>query len=329
MKVYILVVLLVSTIPSFGQYIEFSFPSPSPYISGLTFNGDLFALDSLSGILYRMNQYNGTVLDTISVPETPNSPVGLTSYGDTLWFAESGTGIVHKIDVQGNELAVYDLSDSGPQSITGLARGIWDDDMYIMDGSSTTIYVVQTPIGSYPLEVFLAIEDCPEVHDISGPIEYSQIAVACEDSISPVRIYYGPTSFMPLESGEYESAVGVASWDGCRFYFSDPEMEMIHRYCVNMGGITPSDPASFAGCTLTPVSNPSLCALEFRLDLRMDISMTLRLLDLSGRLIEEIPEENFSAGIHHVRFEDLSPGIYFCVAARNGLCARGVIVGGD
>ena len=329
MKVYILVVLLVSTIPSFGQYIEFSFHSPSPYISGLTFNGDLFALDSLSGILYRMNQYNGTVLDTISIPETPNSPVGLTSYGDTLWFAESGTGIVHKIDVQGNELAVYDLSDSGPQSITGLARGLWDDDMYIMDGSSTTIYVVQTPIGSYPLEVFLAIEDCPEVHDISGPIEYDQIAVACEDSISPVRIYYGPTSFMPLEYGEYERAVGVASRDGCRFYVSDPEIEMIHRYCVNMGGITPSDPASFAGFALTPVSNPSLCALEFRLDLRMDIIMTLRLLDLSGRLIEEIPEENFSAGIHHVRFEDLSPGIYFCVAARNGLCARGVIVGGD
>lgn len=328
MKVYILVVLLVSAIPSFGQYIEFSFPSPSPHISGLTFNGDLFALDSLTGVLYKMNGFNGTVLDTISIPETPNPPVGLASYGDTLWFAESGTGIIYKIDVHGNELAVYDLSDSGPQSITGLARYLWDEDMYIMDASSTTLYILETPIGSSPVTVVLAIEDCPEVHDISGPLDEFTVAVACEDSISPVRLYYSPTSYMPLDFGEYASAVGVASWDGCRFYFSDPEMGMIHRYCVNMGGITP-DPSSFTGSTLIPVSNPSPYALEFRLDLREDISLALRLVNLSGRLIEEIPEENFSAGIHHVRFEYLSPGVYFCVAARNGLCARGVVVEGD
>lgn len=148
MKISILIVILVSTVPVFGQYIEFSFPSPSPYITGLAFNGDLFALDSLSGVLYKMNPFNGTVLDTISIPETTNPPVGLTSWGDTLWFAESGTGIIHKIDVQGNELAVYDLSDSGPQSITGLAHFFWDEDMYVMDASSTTLYVLDTPIGS-------------------------------------------------------------------------------------------------------------------------------------------------------------------------------------
>lgn len=324
MKIPILVVLLISTVPAFGQYIEFSFPSPSPYISGLACSNDLFALDSLSRVLYRMNEFNGTVLDTISIPETPNPPVGLTSCVDTLWFAESGTGIVHKIDVEGNELAVYDFSDSGPKSITGLSYDYWSEKMYIMDASSTTLYVVDTPIGSSPVEVFLAIEGCPEVHGITAPIDYYIVAVACEDSVSPVRLYYSPTDYEPLYSGECSSAVGVASWDWCRFYFSDPVMGLIHRYCCNMGGITPS--IGTDGITLTPLANPSYGTLAFSLNLAEGVSPALVLMDLSGRLIEEIPEGYYSTGIHLVRFEDLPPGVYFCVAAQTGVRARGVIV---
>lgn len=328
MKMTILIALLISTVPASGQYVEFSFPSPSPYISGLAFNGDLFALDSLSRVLYRMNEFNGTVLDTISIPETPNPPVGLTACADTLWFAESGTGIVHKIDVQGNELAVYDLSDSGPQSITGLARSFVYEEMYIMDASSTTLYVSEIPLGSYPLEIVLAIEGCPEVHDIAAPMDYSIVAVACEDSISPVRLYNSPTYYEPIYGNEFASAVGMASWDWCRFYFSDPEMGLIHRYCCNMGGITPSTGAD--GITLTPLVNPGSGTLEFSLNLIEGVSPALMLVDISGRLIDEIPEGHFSTGTNLVRFEDLPPGVYFCVAARNGLLrARGVIVEGE
>ncbi|MCK5115480.1 MAG: T9SS type A sorting domain-containing protein [Candidatus Aegiribacteria sp.] len=326
MKIPILAMVLIATLPAFGQFIEFSFPSPSPYISGLAYNGDLFALDSLSRVLYKMNENNGTVLDTISIPDTPNPPVGLTAYGDTLWFAESGTGIVHKIDIEGNELAVYDLSDSGPQSITGLAHFLLSEHMFIMDASSTTLYVVETPIGLSPVEVFLVIEDCPEVHDISAELDYSYyVAVACEDSVSPVRLYYDSTSYESLIIGEFESAVGVASWDWCRFYFTDPSMGMIHRYCCNMGGgITPSTGTN--GNTLTTLANPSSGTLEFSLNLAEGVSPVLTLMDISGRLIEEIPEGYFSTGTHSVRFEGLPPGVYFCVAARNGLRARGVIV---
>ena len=43
--------------------------------------------------------------------------------------------------------------------------------MYIMDASTTTLYAVEMLIGSSPVEIFLAIEGCPEVHDISAPIE--------------------------------------------------------------------------------------------------------------------------------------------------------------
>jgi len=309
-------VILFLAVPISAQYIEFSFEAPSDNIAGLAYLGSqnrLYALDSLECVLLELNAYDGTVYDTIPIVPEPDSPVALTGSVDTLWFAESGTAVVHEIDLNGTELASYDLSDSGVQSITGIARQLWGDDNFVMDESDNTIYLINGQIGSVVPEVYMQLESCPQVHGISGEMGTWLIGVACEDPVSPVRLYYDPSSYDPLGLGEYESAVAVASWDDSRFYFSDPAMGMIHRYCWNMGGIEPESFAGMGGMRLLVEGNPSYGLLRLRLSVPEGGSPGLRLVDIAGRVVDAVPGGQFTAGTHTVEFEGLDPGVYYAI----------------
>jgi hypothetical protein len=310
--------LLLLSAPVGAQYIEFSFEAPSDNISGLALvtagYGYLYALDSTMCALIRMHPTSGTVYDTIPLSPQPSAaPVGLASLDDSLWYAEAGTGLVHKVGVDGVELAVHDLSDSGPESITGIAWGHSEDEAYVIDGPSRTVYTIDGSIGGSPPEVYLVLSDCPEVHGICGPVDYYMLGVACDDPDAPVRLYWSPDDYDTLYFGDFESAVAMAQWDWCRFYFSDPEIGMIHRYCCNMGGTEPESSAGMGGMRLLVEDNPSYGLLRLRLSVPEGGSPGLRLVDVAGRVVDALPAGQFTAGTHMVEFQGLEPGVYYAI----------------
>jgi len=325
MKWFLISVTMLLTVVANGQYIEFSFPSPSTDISGLAFKyNTLYVLDSLDRVLIELNPYSGTIMDTIQLPPTENPPVGLTAWEDTLWFAEGGTGIVHMIDKQGNEIDVFDLSDSGPQSITGLAHSLYDDEMLLMDGFDKTIYNWHLQNG-YVEEIF-QLQGCPEVHDISDWLDGMYIGVACNDSLSPVRLYYSETAYDPLDFGEFESAVGVASWGQSRFYFSDPSMGLIHRYCVNMGAVEEGT-SGLSPVELQLLRNPSPGYLEYLLSGFSGASPEMFLYDITGRICRTVPEGTYGEEYLILRFDNLPPGVYCLVCPAMKMESKGLVTG--
>ena len=322
-------VILFLAVPISAQYIEFSFEAPSDNIAGLAYMGSqnrLYALDSLECVLLELNAYDGTVYDTIPIVPEPDSPLALTGNVDTLWFAESGTAVVHEIDLNGTELASYDLSDSGVQSITGIARQLWGDGKFVMDESDNTIYLIDGQIGSVAPDVYMQLEGCPQVHGLSGEMGGWMFGVACEDPVSPVRLYYDPSSYDPLGLGEYESAVAVAPWDDSRFYFSDPEMGMIHRYCINMGETASPGSAGLGRVQVSLAGNPSHGSLGVRLSVRYGTNPAIAVIDAAGRVVGRIPEGALGAGNHEVAVEDLQPGVYYVLCENAAVSAKAVVL---
>ncbi len=63
---------------------------------------------------------------------------------------------------------------------------------------------------------------------------------------------------------------------------------------------------------LTVAPNPSSGFSVLRFYLPVSASVKLNVFDLSGRIVQETHEDEYSAGYHDVQLEDLLPGIYFC-----------------
>jgi len=282
MRMFMAISLLLAAV-SLSQYIENSCPAPSDHITGIT--GEVLAIDSMLKIVYDMNGWTGEVYDTIPVPFSECSPVGLAMSGDSLMFAGSGSAIIYVMSITGDSIGTYDVSDSGIYSISGLSCP-WED-LYIADDSTNIIWRTDLPLGSGPVSQFLALENCPLIHDI-GMVYYDQVAVACEDEASPVRIYWSPTEYEMIwfQPGECESAVGVGTCsEGNRFWFSDPELGMIHRYCCDMGGISEEGPGQEVGISLpNPMTGNSPASIWLPVPGEVSITVT----DISGRTVGEL-----------------------------------------
>ncbi len=315
---YLLNFLILLSFSANAQFIEVSFPAPSENISGLAFAGHVWALDSLDCVIYGVNGWTGELFETVILPPLPNPPVGLgmvpSTACDTFWLAESGAAIVHSIDSDGNLLGTWDFSDSGIQCISGLEIGpaLSFGYLMILDSSDRSIYTVKRPFGSEPVEYQFTISDDIEVHGIGWDEE--KIPVACNDEVSPVHFYYDATSYESLGDGDYASAVGVASVDCSRIYFSDPDMGMIHRYCVNMGGVEEesygiSNPVGF-GVYPNPVRAGADAYLS--LHLASEGCIAVQLYDVRGRIITGITTDLLIGGFNEILLGSFSPGIYFC-----------------
>lgn len=306
MRMFMAISLLLAAV-SFSQYIENSCPAPSDHITGIT--GEVLAIDSMLKIVYDMNGWTGEVYDTIPVPFSECSPVGLAMSGDSLMFAGSGSAMIYVMSITGDSIGTYDVSDSGIYSISGLSCP-WED-LYIADDSTNIIWRTDLPLGSGPVTQFLALEDCPLIHDI-GMVYYEQVAVACEDEASPVRIYWSPTEYEMIwfQPGECESAVGVGTCsEGNRFWFSDPELGMIHRYCCDMGGVTVEDPEPAIGISLpNPTKGDAVAEIQMPCAGEVSIMVT----DMAGRTVMEVFEGNLVSGSHTIPLdlEGMPSGIY-------------------
>lgn len=304
-------ICMVLTGLSGAQFIEVSFPAPSGNISGLAFNGYVWALDSLDCMIYCVDSWTGAPIATVELPSLPNPAVGLAICSDTLWFAESGTALVHAIDFDGNLLGSWDLSDSGVQTISGLDNSLSGNSLYILDSSDRSVYFTIRPIGTHPLDYQFTIADTMEVHDI-GAWMMEGVPVACDDEISPVRFYTSASSYGMLGYGTYESAIGVTSIGGGRIYFSDPEMGMIHRYCVHMGGNESGSSASIEPVILSIYPNPVLTSATLIVNLVSGCSTTIQLFDVNGRVVWSKGPELRAPGCYEVSIEISDSGVYFC-----------------
>lgn len=294
MRISFTLLFITAAIAS-AQFIENSCPAPGDHITGIT--EGVFAVDSMLDVVFHMNGWTGEVYDTIPLPFTGCSPVGLAQRADSLVFADCGTATLYVMSVTGDSIGVLDLSGSGIHRISGLSCP-WDD-LLIADDSTNIIWRTDLPLGSGPVTQFLALEDCPQIHDI-GMVYYDQVAVACEDSVSPVRIYWGPSDYEPIwfQPGECESAVGVGTcWEENRFWFSDPGMGMIHRYCCDMGGGCGDEPEYSVEVSMPNPSGGNAFATVL-LTLPGEVSMTVT--DMAGRTVAEVFTGNLPEGEHQV-----------------------------
>jgi hypothetical protein len=198
------------------QDIEWSVPAPSDHITGLGYhigNPDgILCLDPTLNLIHEIDLKTGDIFDTVELPYIPNPPVGLACKGDTIYFAESGTAKVHGMVIHGPSVGIWDLSDSGPVSITGLAW-YWGSNhewLLIADATQNSIYRARFDDGFQTVEQYMDLGDCPLIHDIGGVGQtYGTLPVACEDSASPVRLYYADEAYQATHTGDYSSAVGV------------------------------------------------------------------------------------------------------------------------
>ncbi len=293
-----------------AQFIEWSFPAPSENISGLA---GLYVLDSLDCLIYVVEDVTGAVLDTIELPPLSNPAVGLAANTDSLWFAESGTAIIHAIDYDGNLLGSWDFSDTGIQTISGIGilSQSMTDYMYLLDSSDRSVYVLEMPIGSQPIQCLFTISHSIEVYDLCAEVEFG-IPIACNDEVSPVRIYNSASHYEPLGYGTYASAVGVGTCDGgSRFWFNDPEMGLIHRYCVNMGGIGSESSNPIAPLTFDILPNPALMSATLSYHLVAGGLTSVQLYDVVGRVIWSDFMGYRPPGYHNIILELPGPGVYF------------------
>lgn len=289
----ILILSLSLVAVSSAQFIENSCPAPSDHITGLTdLMGVVVAVDSLDDCLYFFDGWTGQVYDTVPLPWSPCSPVGLTSNNDTLMFAEYGTRDIYAMTADGDPLGVFFIIDAFP--ITGLSCGndLNPEYLYIMSWGQT-LFQFELPLSTGDVIDSWVYSGCPETHDIA--MVYNDcVAIACEDSVSPVRIYWDPENYDPLMIGDFESAVGVGTCtEGNRFWFSDPDMGMIHRYCCDMGGITGEEPEPAVGISMpNPVSISTVAELQIPCDGEFSITVT----DMAGRIVTEVFAGSMSAG---------------------------------
>ena len=77
-------------------------------------------------------------------------------------------------------------------------------------------------------------------------------------------------------------------------------------------GIEETAETSPQGTGLLPFSPNPASAPAVRFGLLEPASVDISIFDLSGRLVSEIPGDEYSTGFHDVPLGDISPGIYFC-----------------
>ncbi|MBD3369181.1 T9SS type A sorting domain-containing protein [Candidatus Fermentibacteria bacterium] len=303
---------------TYAQYIEWSVPAPSDHISGLGFSqytDGILCLDSTLNLIYEVDLYNGDILDTISLPYIPNPPVGLACKGDTVYFAESGTAKVHGMTIHGPSVGVWDLSDSGPVDVSGLAWywGTNQDWLLIGDATQNLIYRARFDNGFQTVEQLMDLGDCPRIHDIGGVGQtYNTLPVACEDSASPVRLYYADEAYQTTHTGDYSSAVGVTRISETRFYFSDPDSDLVHRYCEDMGSLEDTwERVSSRPLTISP--NPTTGTFTVTFEVPSCRRTEISLHDLAGRRMTTMVDGIITRGAHSLTVEctSLPSGLYF------------------
>ncbi|MCK5035719.1 MAG: T9SS type A sorting domain-containing protein [Candidatus Sabulitectum sp.] len=299
-----------------AQFVETSFNAPCGNISGLAYavySGHVMVLDSLANRVYLIDDWTGTVFSIIDLPVCSSPPVGLASMDSLIYFSESGTALVHAVNFAGNPVAVYDFSDSGPVSISGLGAYEYGSYgyLYIMDKSDRSVYRQHIPIGSYPTEKLFTIEEDLEVRDIGCDL-FAGVPIACSEVVDPVRLYYSGSSYCQVNSEECTDVYGVASVMGInRIFFNCGVSGKIYRYCPDMGGTEDTQNSSVSSLSVGVCPNPVSRRESVQVSVCSPSSGTLSIYSIDGRILER---RVFSRGNSNLNISLPFTGIFYLVA---------------
>ena len=322
----VLIAILFCICFSYSHASLTSFDVPYGYITGLATDDNLvWAIDSITCSIYGFDGWTGTMEESFSVVGT-GSPVGLAYVDGLLYYAESGTAILHAMDTDGSYIGSWDLSGLEIQSITGLGWEHADDrsdtGLLIGDIGSHIIWKVY-PIGSFTeADTLIVLPDTLVFHDISGGAYFAPGGcwLACESSYPYFRVQYWTEWGFMDGLGGFSSTCGVAQympyyWD--HIWVSVPSELKVYLEWYGMGVEDDTTAMIDTGlqCSENPFSNCVVITLEGPLE-----GACIRIIDITGRTILETPFDGcFTWNGESEEGIYLSPGCYFAtVILENG-----------
>ena len=104
-----------------------SFPSPSTIPFGLTWDGKyLWHSDRASGLIYKLNPADGSIITSFHPPKPISDPAGLTWDGRYLWCADWSGGMIYKLDVSTTSIVKsFPSPDGSPFGLAWDGKYLW------------------------------------------------------------------------------------------------------------------------------------------------------------------------------------------------------------
>ncbi len=166
-------ILLLSASRAFSQaMVVFDHPAPCLQISGLASDCDrLWILDPQTEEILGLDYMSGSI--EIVLPCGTADPYRLACADSVLYFAGSGTAVLHAISVEGDSLGQFDLSSLGIGEITGIGSENQpgpDDFLWIADSSQMKCFKIG-PLMEFDQNLAeLDVSPAPGLSDITnGP----------------------------------------------------------------------------------------------------------------------------------------------------------------
>lgn len=291
MKAFTVILFCISF--AYSHTILTTFDVPYGYITGLaTDNNLVWAIDSITCSVYGFDGWTGTMKESFSVVGT-GSPVGLAYVDSLLYYAESGTAILHAMNTNGDYIGSWDLSGLGVQSITGLGWDHADDrsdtGLRIGDIGSHIIWKAH-PIGSFTeADTLIVLPDTLVFHDICGGLYYeSGCWIACESSNPSFRMqYWTESGWCMTAMYDFPSTCGVAQYMPYyedHIWVSVPSELQVYLDWYGMGVEDDTDDMTNTGlqCSENPFSQCVNITLE-----GLSEGARIRIMDVAGRTILE------------------------------------------
>jgi len=198
------------------------FPSPSNYMTGLTFDGKyLWAADRKTDLLYKIDPSSGKVLKTI---ESPGYwPLGLAWDGQYLWNIDRDAKKIFKIDPKnGRILHVFDFPTSRPQGIAFDGKLLW-----ISDQSSHSLNQISLDDGT-TIRSIPAPTARPNGLTFDG--KYLWVTDRLKNEIYMVYPERGDVIMILPSPGPYPNGL---AWDGHSLWTVDYETDKIYRLKID------------------------------------------------------------------------------------------------
>ncbi|MCK5115539.1 MAG: T9SS type A sorting domain-containing protein [Candidatus Aegiribacteria sp.] len=272
---------------------ESSFSLPYGYVTGIGTGEDLvWAVDSVTMLIYGFeSEYPYDLVESLPV-EGATDPVGLAWCDSVLYYAQSGTAILHGMQTDGNYIGSWDFSGYGIQEISGVG---WNhDDFYttpcflIADPVSCTIWNIWPPGEFTEVTSIIQLPSSAEIGEIGCGGEFGDYAawVAFESTTPSDRLQaWSPTGYngnlAPDEPAGRVSGTEQAESDPQSYIWVCVPSELgvyLHYYGLGISGDPDSD---LHGLIFS--SNPMRGCVIISAQGFMD-NACIRIFDQSGRL---------------------------------------------
>jgi hypothetical protein len=261
------------------RVFDISSPLTPAEVGSITLYGT-GSLDVVGSLVYLANDANGIQVVDVSTPSSPTPRGALSGY----YFQFVTVRDNYAYAAGYYNFAVVDISDPDAPTVVA-SRGLPGDAHGISEGDG----VVSVGLHTAQVQLF----------DVSSPS--SPIAIGNTGGVYPS---YG------LEVDAYEGVIVVAA--------GEAGVEVFPGQCLqasSAGNAAPSSPDA----SLSVWPNPFNPAATIRLEIPRESRVTLRIYDVSGRLVRTLVEGRRDARVHEVTWDGtddsgrrVTSGVYFC-----------------